>query len=35
MAYVTVGEENGVPIELHYTDHGAGPGGRARSTAGR
>ena len=25
MAYVTVGEENGVPIELHYTDHGAGP----------
>lgn len=25
MAYVTVGEENGAPIELHYTDHGAGP----------
>ena len=24
MAYVTVGEENGAPIELHYTDHGAG-----------
>ena len=25
MAYVTVGEENGVPIDLHYSDHGAGP----------
>ena len=25
MAYVTVGEENGAPIELHYEDHGAGP----------
>ena len=25
MAYVTVGEENGAPIELHYSDHGAGP----------
>jgi non-heme chloroperoxidase len=24
MAFVTVGEENGAPIELHYTDHGAG-----------
>ena len=24
MAYVTVGEENGVPIDLYYTDHGAG-----------
>jgi pimeloyl-ACP methyl ester carboxylesterase len=25
MAYVTVGEENGVPIDLHYSDHGTGP----------
>jgi pimeloyl-ACP methyl ester carboxylesterase len=25
MAYVTVGEENGAPIELHYTDQGTGP----------
>jgi pimeloyl-ACP methyl ester carboxylesterase len=24
MAYVTVGHENGAPIELHYTDHGTG-----------
>jgi pimeloyl-ACP methyl ester carboxylesterase len=24
MAFVTVGEENGAPIELHYTDHGTG-----------
>jgi pimeloyl-ACP methyl ester carboxylesterase len=24
MAYVTVGEENGAPIDLYYTDHGAG-----------
>ena len=24
MAYVTVGQENGAPIELHYTDHGTG-----------
>jgi non-heme chloroperoxidase len=25
MARVTVGEENGIPIELYYEDHGSGP----------
>ena len=25
MAYVSVGEENGTPIELYYQDHGSGP----------